>query len=164
MAIMICLISLSTFAQEQQSEFDGNTWKAPYALPVPAGWNIERFPIPIVFAPQIPYQGVEDLRFTPGWGKAESDEYWTYAFLWYLDGAPETNEKIIEENLKAYYTGLIGSNIENRNIPSEKVIPTRASVKETKTDKGDLKTYAGTIEMLDYMQQKPITLFGMPFQ
>ena len=35
---------------------------------------------------RIKYSGVEDIRFAPGWGNAKSNEYWTYAFLWYLDG------------------------------------------------------------------------------
>ncbi|MHA4893016.1 hypothetical protein, partial [Enterococcus faecium] len=87
-------------------KFDGNKWEAPYTLNFPKGWDIERFLIPIAFAPEISYKGVEDIRFTPGWGKVQTDEYWTYAFLWYLDGKVKTNEKIIEDNLKAYYTGL----------------------------------------------------------
>ncbi len=119
---------------------------------------MERFLIPIEFAPQIPYKGVEDIRFTPGWGDAKSHDYWTYAFLWYLDDKQELNEKIIEGNLKAYYTGLVGRNIGKRKIPAEKIIPVKASIKKVKTDKGDAKTFTGTIEMLDYMEQKPITL------
>ena len=156
--LIVLFISLHIFAQTPNGEFDGKNWKAPYTLPFPAGWDVERFPIPIEFAPQIPYTGMEDLRFAPGWAKAGSDEYWTYAFLWYLDGAPETNEKIIEANLKFYYTGLVERNIQSRNIPPEKFSPVKTSVKKIKTDNGDAATYSGTIEMLDYMQQLPITL------
>jgi hypothetical protein len=114
--------------------------------------------IPIEFAPQIPYQGVEDLRFTPGWGDSTSNEYWTYSFLWYLDGKPETNAEIIAKNLEHYYTGLIGRNIEKRKIPAEKIFTPKTSFKEIETGKGDIKTFQGTIYMLDYMQQEPITL------
>lgn len=156
--IMLCLISLSTTGQNSKNEFDGSKWNPPYMLAIPQGWDVERFLIPIDFAPQISYKGVEDLRFTPGWGNAKSDEYWTYAFLWYLDNAPKTNAKIIARNLKAYYAGLVGRNIEKRKIPAEKIIATKTSIKKVKTDKGDVKTYSGTIYMLDYMEQKPITL------
>lgn len=155
---MLCLISLSTFSQKAKTDFDGNKWNAPYTLSIPKGWDVERFLIPIEFAPQIPYKGVEDLRFTPGWGNAKSDEYWTYAFLWYLEDTPKTNPKIIEKNLKAYYTGLVGRNIESRKIPTEKIFPVKTSIKKVKTIKGDLKTFSGTIYMLDYMEQKPIIL------
>ncbi len=155
---ILCLTSLSTFAQTPEVEFDGKQWKAPYTLGIPKGWDIERFLIPISFAPKILYKGVEDIRFTPGWGKAKSDEYWTYAFLWYLDYRPKTNVKIVANNLKAYYTGLVGSNIEPRKITADKLVPVKTAFKKVKTNKGDLKTFSGTIDMLDYMEQKPIIL------
>lgn len=149
---------LNGFGQTTALEFDGAKWTPPYTLPTPEGWGIERFLIPIGFAPQITYKGVEDIRFAPGWADAQSNEYWSYAFLWYLDEMPKTNPKIIENNLKAYYSGLVGINLEQRKIPTEKIIPTKVSIKKTKTQTGDLKTFAGTIEMLDYMAQKPMRL------
>jgi hypothetical protein len=153
--LMLCLVAFSASAQ---NEFDGANWKAPYTLNFPEGWGVERFLIPIEFAPQIHYKGVEDLRFAPGWPNEKSDEYWTYAFLWYLDEVPVTNEAGIQANLNAYYTGLIGRNIEKRKIPSEKIFPVKTSMKEVSAAQGDLKTFHGTIAMLDYMAQKPITL------
>jgi hypothetical protein len=71
---------------------------------------------------------------------------------------PVTNETVIQTNLNAYYTGLIGRNIERRKIPSEKLFPVKTSIREIKAESGDLKTFNGTIHMLDYMEQKPITL------
>ena len=68
------------------------------------------------------------------------------------------NEKAIKHNLELYYTGLVGRNIEKRNIPAEKVIATKATVIKTKTYSGDINTFSGSINMLDYMTQKPITL------
>ncbi len=156
--IFFFLISTTTNAQELNTAFDGHKWEAPYNLPIPKDWTIERFLIPISFAKQIPYKGVEDIRFTPGWAKAKSDEYWTYAFLWWLDDNPETDEKIIAANLKAYYTGLFKINTDSTKIPAGKIIPVTALFKEATTTKGDVKTYTGTIEMNDYMQLKPITL------
>jgi hypothetical protein len=156
MILMLCITALSTYGQEVAVEFDGHKWEAPYELPVSKDWGVERFLIPIGFAPQIPYSGVEDIRFTPGWAKTKSAEYWSYAFLWYLDGEVKIDAKAIDSNLTAYYTGLIGIN--GREIPSEKLKPVVASFKEVKKDKGDLKTYAGTISMLDYMTQNPIVL------
>ena len=156
--LMLCLFSLNINAQEVKTAFDGHKWEAPYHLPIPKGWTIERFLIPISFAPQISYKGVEDIRFTPGWGNIKSEEYWTYAFLWYLDGSPKTDANIIAANLKAYYTGLVEINSESFKVPAEKLIPVLTSLKEMQTAKGDLKTYTGTIELLDYMQHKSIKL------
>jgi hypothetical protein len=154
--IILSLFSVTIYGQEIKPEFDGHKWEAPYTLPIPKDWTIERFLIPIGFAPQIPYKGVEDIRFTPGWSKGNSDDYWSYAFLWYLEGKVKVDTRIIDRNLKSYYTGLIGVN--GRSIPAEKLIPVVVSFKKIRKDNGDLKTYIGTIKMVDYMTQKPITL------
>ena len=154
--VVVALFSLSVTGQDKPPAFDGPAWEAPYTLPVPDGWTIERFPIPIGFAPQIPYKGVEDIRFSPGWSKAASDDYWSYAFLWYLDGKIAVDSKILESNLKAYYTGLIAVN--GKNIPGGKIIPVVTSFKKAMKDQGDLNTFTGTIQMVDYMGQKPIVL------
>ena len=155
--LMIGFTSLSSYAQEG-TVFDGHKWQAPYNLPAPKGWGLERFLIPISFAPQIPYKGVEDIRFAPGWANIKSDEYWTYAFLWYLDGSPKTDAGIIEDNLKAYYTGLIKINTDSSKAATGESIPVTTAFKKTATDKSDHETYTGSIEMIDYMQRKPITL------
>src|SRR5829696_7849428 len=150
-----------SYAQEPKAAFDGHKWEAPYHLSIPANWTIERFLIPIAFAPQIPYKGVEDIRFPPGWGNVKSDEYWSYAFLWYLKGTPKTSSTIIAANLKAYYTGLIAINTDSAKlnaIPQEQR-QVKTSFKEMATVKGDLKTFKGTVDMLDFMQLKPITLY-----
>jgi hypothetical protein len=154
--IVLTLFSVTISAQEIKPEFDGHKWVAPYTLPIPKDWTIERFPVPVSFAPQIQYKGVEDIRFTPGWGKLKSEDYWSYAFLWYLDGEVAMDSRIIERNLKAYYTGLVSVN--GRNIPVQKLIPVETSFQEVLKDKDDLKTYAGSVKMTDYMEQKAIAL------
>jgi hypothetical protein len=155
---IFCLTFFTIYGQEAETGFDGHKWEAPYYLPIPKDWAIERFLIPISFAPQITYSGVEDIRFAPGWGKVGSEEYWTYAFLWYLNGAPETDEKIIAGNLEAYYTGLIKINTDSTRAGTEKPGPVIAIFEKTATYKGDVDTYTGSIEMTDYMQQKPVIL------
>ena len=143
--LIFSLCSLTSYSQEIKTD-------SLYTFPAPANWGIERFPIPIGFAPTIPYKGVEDIRFTPGWAKATTDEYWTYAFLWYLEGDVKTDAKIIESNLKLYYTGLITANGSTISTPIE------TSFKEITKDGNDLKTYLGTISLLDYMAKQPMVL------
>lgn len=160
--IFLLLLLLSSFtlrAQETAPAFDGHKWEAPYHLPIPDKWTFERFLIPISFAPEIPYKGVEDIRFSPGWADNKSDEYWSYTFLWWLDGKPEMSADIIAANLKAYYTGLMKINIDTKKhpIPSEQLMAITAFQKTT-TAEGDLQTYTGTVQMMDYMQLKPISL------
>jgi hypothetical protein len=138
--------------------FDADTWQPPYELTIPNGWNIERFSLPPDFAPQIIYKGVEDLRFTPGWGDTLSEEHWSYSFLWWLDGMVKMNADSLQETLKKYYTGLVARNIMSRNIPANKVVPAIPTIKKIKTDKNDVETFSGTISMLDYHAQVPIAL------
>jgi hypothetical protein len=155
---VLIFIACKTERRPAPVEFNAELYHPTYNLITPGGWGVERFGIPIDFAPTIPYSGVEDIRFTPGWADSSSNEYWTYAFLWYLDGKPEINSENIEKNLTAYYTGLIGRNIDKRNIPKEKISDVKVSVTQAQTSEGDLQTYSGTIDMLDYMAQKPMTL------
>lgn len=136
--IILSLLILTAHAQETKPPFDAHTWQAPYEFPTLKDWTTERFPIPISFAPEIKYEGVEDIHFAPGWAKVKSEEYWSYAFLWYLNGEVKMNSKIIANNLKAYYSGLISANAPN--IPTDKMVSTKASFKEIKKAKGEPKS------------------------
>jgi hypothetical protein len=138
--------------------FDANTWVPPYTLNIPKGWTIERFSLPAEFAPQMSVTGVEELRFPPGWGDHTSTEYWSYAYLWWLKGTSSVDEVSLQENLQALYTGLVGRNIISRQIPLSKQVPTNVKVKAIKTASGDLQTFRGEAQMLDYMTQTPIVL------
>lgn len=153
---LFCLASVHSFAQ-RTAEFNGPAWKPPYTLTM-EGWAIERFLIPIDFAPQIPYVGVEDIRFTKGWGNRKSKDYWSYAFLWYLDGSPVIEADSIAKHLDLYYDGLVSRNIQKRNIPLSMVIKTKTSIRLVNTTAGDLMTFEGMVSMLDYMGRRPMTL------
>lgn len=155
---IVCLLFLKVSGQDTKEEFDGKKWEAPYTLEIPNGWDVERFLIPIGFAPSIAYKGVEDIRFTPGWGKRETNEYWSYAFLWYLDGTPQFDSKIIEKNLVAYYTGLINVNTDTSKIDATKLSAVKAAIKTRTPGKGDLKSFEGTVNMIDYLTREPITI------
>jgi hypothetical protein len=154
----LAFVSCQTKAKQPKVHFDAETFVPPYKLIVPENWITERFGIPIEFAPSIPYAGIEDVRFAQGWDNSSSEEYWTYSYLWYLDGKIEFDAKTIEKNLEAYYTGLVGRNIERRKIPKEKLFPVKANFSIVKAHEGDLNTFSGTVHMVDYMAQEPITL------
>jgi hypothetical protein len=155
--VVVLLLYLKSSGQNVNEEFDGKKWEAPYVLDTLKGWDVERFLIPISFAPSIPYKGVEDIRFTPGWAKKTTNEYWSYAFLWYLDGTPAWDAKTIENNLIAYYTGLTKVNSDSSKI-ADKLFPVTATIRSRHTETGDLKTFEGSVTMLDYMSKEPITL------
>ena len=142
--LIFFFLPLYSFGQSDSTEFDPKKWEPPYNLDISSGWEVERFPIPISFAPKIPYMGVEDIRFTPGWSKPATAEYWSYAFLWYLDGQQKINANILEINLKEYYTGLIAVNKRDASLTNSTEV--RTVFKQVATQKGD-------------MSNKPIALY-----
>ena len=119
------------------------------------------FSLPADFAAVMTYKGVEDIRFAPGWGDSTKEDYWSYAFLWWLEANPAIDAASLQKNLQVYYSGLVNRNITGRKIPANKVVPTVAMIKKIKTVAGDLQTFSGSIRMLDYMTQRPITLNTM---
>ncbi len=153
-----CFLFFKACGQDNRANFDGKKWEAPYTLDTPKGWDIERFLIPVGFAPTILYKGVEDIRFTPGWAKKETDEYWSYAFLWYLEGTPKFDSKILKNNLIAYYTGLFNINTDKSKIDTTKLIQVTASIEQRTADMGDSKTFQGRVNMNDYMTKEPILI------
>jgi len=74
--------------------------------PVPAGWKHESFPLPPDFASELPYHGTEDLRFMPGYFSPEAPDFWSYAFVWWLDQPPAFDAKVLAASLTTYYRGL----------------------------------------------------------
>lgn len=74
--------------------------------PVPAGWNHETIPFPLAFAPQLPYHGVEELRFAPGWSKPNQAGYWSYDIVWWLTEKPAFDAATLEAALTTYFRGL----------------------------------------------------------
>ena len=88
----------------------------------------------------------------------ERIHWWFLNYLWWLEGKPKIDAATLKENLKAYYSGLIARNIQRRNISPNKMVPTNIIIKKVKAALNDIETYNGTIGMLDYIAQRPITL------
>lgn len=73
----------------------------------PQGWKTEIIPFPLEYAPEITYSGKEELVFLPGMYKAESEDFFSFAFSWEIDSATEQlNISQIKNDLIAYYVGL----------------------------------------------------------
>lgn len=69
------------------------------------GWPAETFGLPPGFAPELP-SGHESLRFAPGWRTPETEEFWSYAFVMWID-EPEPDAARIDALLEGYYNGLM---------------------------------------------------------
>ncbi len=156
--IIISILLFSSCNEAGSEKKSRKTLGESYSLPFPPGWETELFSIPISFAPEIAYKGIEDIRFAPGWGKSGSKEYWSYAFLWCLENKPVIDAKTIEENLQLYYSGLLQSNAQKYKLPAEKITAVKTTIEKTTTLAGDAATFNGSVAMIDYMKQEPITL------
>lgn len=95
--LFLCaFITQSAFTQEEE-----------LLLQIDEPWRSEQLTFPIGFAPSLDYKGIEEVRFAKGWGKPDSEEFWTYAFLWYLDEDPKLTEQKLEKDIAAYFDGLM---------------------------------------------------------
>jgi hypothetical protein len=154
----LCFLSITTHSQEPPAAFDGHKWEAPYSLPIPTGWGVERFLLPPSFATGITYVGVEDIRFTPGWAKATDEDYWSYAFLWYLDAMPPLTKVSLEKDLTNYYTGLLAINSDSIKHAGEQPFPVKVEVTALTVAPAAMPAFTATITMRDFLSRKPITL------
>lgn len=80
-----------------------------FRLPLPDGWTAETIPFPISFAPDLPYRGVEEIRFAPGWSDPEAPDFWTYLFVWAIEDPGVLEVATLEEQLEQYFRGLASS-------------------------------------------------------
>lgn len=84
-------------------------------VPAPDSWRKESFQFPLQFAPSIPYEGSEHVRFAPDWTEFSSDRGFTYVFLWDIKRRnPEPQE--LERSLNVYFDGLMEAVTKARKI------------------------------------------------
>jgi hypothetical protein len=126
----------------------------------PEGWHSEVSYVPGSNSPHFPLKAIEDIRFPPGWGVAGSDEYWSVAYLFWLDAGQKIDAGILKASLTTYYDELVAGAVIRRNltIPPGTIKPVQVTIKKIGTEPDDRETYTGTIAMFDYLGQKPMTL------
>lgn len=114
--VLFCLIFLRIVCYGQQDQKSNDL-----LLAIEQNWRSERLVFPISFAPTLDYDGVEEVRFAPGWSDQNSTEFWTYTFLWHLRENPELTERKLRYDLAAYFDGLMHlvSKGESKDFPAE---------------------------------------------
>ena len=134
----------------------GYTQLPTYTLVKPASWESETFPLPPAFAPEIIFKGVEDIRFSPGWSKSVSEQYWSYAFIWLVEGKQVLSEKVLSDYMTAYYTGIYTANLKDKPAPKPGFTTTRFH--KIKPAEEDAVTYEGSVQTLNYLTHQPLSL------
>ena len=129
---------------------------------VPEGWQKETIPFPLDFAKELPYSGVEELRFAPGMFKPAEDGYWSYAFLWWLDGRPKLGAAEIQSALKRYFAGLctaVGTEKGYAIDPARFAASIHAVPGKVTKAGHEVHAFAGTVDSYDaFATGQPIVL------
>ena len=118
-------------------------------------WGKEFFHFPLHFAEGIPYRGVEEVVFPNGWIEPDSDDFWSYVFVWALENKREVTAEELETNLALYFDGLIGG---LSRTDQSKLI--KATVQfDRNLDTADEATFTGRLNIFDgFATQEPLTL------
>ena len=119
--ILLCSLLMTVSAFGQQAD-------PPYQVPAPEGWGKETIQLPPSFAPDMTWQGTEELRFAPYFMKADSATFFSYALLFWLPENQKTDAKTMESELLVYYRGLA------------------RAVSEDKKQDVDVKTFTMTVK------------------
>ncbi|GAA0745166.1 hypothetical protein [Gaetbulibacter jejuensis] len=132
--LLICFAILITTLVSAQDETHQNL------LVTDSTWAKEVFKFPIGFAQDISYSGFEEAQFPKGWGTKESPRFWSYAFVWHIEGEIDIDEHTLENDLQLYFDGLMDMKT-NGNIEND-ILKTNVLLVKTKTSyKGKLKTF-----------------------
>ena len=87
-------------------------------VPIPEGWRAESFPFPLQFAPNIPYEGEELVRFAPEWSRFAAGNGFSYVFAWDVKAKPVAPEDV-EDYLETYFDGLMKNVARGRKLEIE---------------------------------------------
>jgi hypothetical protein len=130
----------------------------PFSMPVPEGWRTETIPFPLEFAPDLPYTGLEELRFAPGMFDAESAELWSYAFVWWIGWDEPVDLGSLERHLVDYFRGLAKAVGEAREVE----VPAEAGFEASVGDDGEggFRGHAETFDAFVTRHQIRLNLSG----
>jgi hypothetical protein len=145
---MLYLAALSAGAADQA--------RAPFSLPTPDGWRTETIHFPLGFAPELDYTGLEELRFAPGMFTPGAEDYWTYAFVWWISLDTDPGVERLQADLEAYFFGL--TRVVARGSGFDPGNPTYEA-KLRRIDEGDPGRLRGRVLTFDaFAARKPVEL------
>jgi hypothetical protein len=141
--LVTALLLCSNFIIGQENEDQ-------YLLKTDTIWDKEIFSIPTGFAQEMTLEGFEDASFPPGWGKAESPQFWSYIFAWSVSAEKIIPNQVLESNLEIYFDGLMGIPKDTIFAPKQ---PTTALLIESTRAKNSV-TFTGKVRTFDRFRSK----------
>lgn len=127
-------------------------------LVAPADWRKESFDFPLRFAPSIPYQGKEHVRFHPRWDNFGDEAGFSYVVLWDVKEVP-IEAADIEDHLETYFNGLMSNVARGRKLdpPGESVVEAHPMARVPGWSQGfgvEIRTFNA------FSKGEPLLLFG----
>lgn len=154
----ICLsLILSIFAADPPAQ---PKLQPPSELlpPTPADWRFERIDFPLSFAPELKYEGFEELRFAPGMFKADSETYFTYIFAMKITSEVTLDAAAIQSMLETYYRGLCRAVGKDSKFEMD-LSKISAKVQADQAGAKGAKPFRAAVEAFDpFVTGKPLTL------
>jgi len=130
----------------------------PSMLPTPADWRFERIEFPLSFAPELKYEGFEELRFSPGMFSAESETYFTYIFAMKITSAAALDAAELQSLLETYFRGLCRTVAKEKKFDID-VSKLSAQVRADQPNAQPARSFRATVESFDpFVTGKPLTL------
>lgn len=151
-----CLATARLPAQQEDPAFQTLYSTAPDT------WRGEIIPFPLEFAPDIELSGREELRFAPGMFDPKKGDFFSYTFVWWLDGKVAVDQKMLRDNLLRYYKGLYRARAKTnqKDLSSTQVEVT--ATRDLAWVPGAEQNFRARIEWVDpFVTQKPLTLHMM---
>ena len=147
LSLLIFGFTFMLIAQEEES--------IETILEAPESWRKEIIPFPLPFASEVDFKGFEDIRFAKGWADKDSEQFWTYTFVWCLDDDPQLSEEKLDQIINAYFDGLMKVVTSDKNIAADSITKTNASfIKNSKKE-----SYVGKVTIFDgFFLLKPTRL------
>ncbi|HPH29980.1 MAG TPA: hypothetical protein PLA87_24215 [Pseudomonadota bacterium] len=155
-ALATAVTTTSCAHQPMSAESDSDS-SSLRAWKTPPGWRAETIPFPLPFAQDLHHQGLEELRFAPGFFDPSAPGYFSYAMIWWLrDREPLTAEQLSLELLH-YYQGLCNAVRTSQLTPQQPFFS--AHLSPTDTDFPGWDSMSGEAHLYDaFKTGQPLTL------
>lgn len=132
---------------------------APAQVAAPEGWRRQSFDFPLPFAPSIPYEGKEHVRFAPYWTDFADERGFSYVLLWDLKRRT-FHPQGLERALHVYFDGLMEAATKARKIADPGTVSS-VSLHPMAVPEGWSEAYVGRVWTWNgFSRGEPLALQG----
>lgn len=137
----VCLLAINMMANVTMAQ----QHPVKITFDTPKGWGGETITLPPGFARNMSLKGIEEIRFAPGMFKADQEDFFSYALVFWLPESKPLDQKTMHAELLKYYQGLAAAVGKGKNLK----IDTKAfklDLKPVEKKKGE---YTATLQWVE---------------